>query len=268
MYAWAMQNAAAPLLRDEDGPAAEVINPGGRGALVLVCEHASRFIPPALADLGLAPGDRESHAAWDIGARDLALHLSEALDAPLVAARVSRLVYDCNRPPEAPDAIPARSEVVEVPGNRNLGEAERAARVRDVYHPFRTLLSRTLDAHPEPFAVVTIHSFTPVYHGRQREVEMGLLHDDDPRLARAMLDAAPAHLPLLTRLNEPYDAADGVTHTLREHAISRGVANVMVEVRNDLLRDGAGIARVGDGLARLLAQVLPGAMAPCPTARA
>lgn len=79
------------ILGPNDGPAAEVTNPQGAAAICLVCEHASTFIPPALADLGVAPEHRLSHAAWDIGGLDLAVALSAKLDAPLVASRVSRL---------------------------------------------------------------------------------------------------------------------------------------------------------------------------------
>ncbi len=252
-----MQDADAPLLDGDEAPPVEVLNPAGRGRAVLVCEHASSAVPAALGDLGLHPDDRLSHAVWDIGALALARGLSAALDAPLVAARVSRLVYDCNRPPEAADAIPAQSERIAVPGNRGLSPAARAARVEAVYRPFERCLRATLDARRGPTVLVTVHSFTPVYHGQPRAVDLGLLHDADPRLADAMLAAAPAHLPALdTRLNAPYDAGDGVTHTLRAHAVPRGMPNVMIEVKNSLLGDAGGIAAIADGLAGMLGTAL------------
>ncbi|MFC6490697.1 N-formylglutamate amidohydrolase, partial [Nitratireductor sp. GCM10026969] len=95
----------------------ETINAEGAGTVVLSCEHAANFIPPEFADLGLAREVLESHIAWDPGASAVARHLSRHLDAPLVAQRVSRLVYDCNRPPDAEAATPARSEAYAVPGN-------------------------------------------------------------------------------------------------------------------------------------------------------
>nr|WP_238939727.1 N-formylglutamate amidohydrolase [Marivita cryptomonadis] len=237
-----------------DGPAAEVINPQGGAAICLVCEHASALIPPALADLGVAPEHRLSHAAWDIGGLDLATALAAKLDAPLVASRVSRLVYDCNRPPSAPGAIPERSEVVDVPGNVGLSDVARAARVSDVYDPFKDLLRTTLERFATPPLLVTIHSFTPIWFGQPREVELGLLHDSDDRLARAMLANRPDGLD--ARLNAPYSVTDGVTHTLREHAIPRGLQNVMIEVRNDLLSDTTGVARFADVIATMLTKAL------------
>ena len=98
--------------------------------------------------------------------------------------------------------------------------------------------------------MVTIHSFTPVWHGQRRDVELGLLHDSDDRLAKQMLSVAPESLN--AQLNAPYSVTDGVTHTLREHAIPRGLANVMIEVRNDLISDATGVARIADVLTEML----------------
>lgn len=238
------------ILSKDEGPAAEVINGEGTAPICLVCEHASAFFPATLDHLGVADEYLKSHAAWDIGGLDLALAVSRSLDAPLVVSRVSRLVYDCNRPPSAPDAIPEQSEVVAVPGNVNVTQSEKDARVREVYEPFRDLLAKTLDGFPTPPVMVTIHSFTPVWHGQRRDVELGLLHDSDDRLAKQMLSVAPESLN--AQLNAPYSVTDGVTHTLREHAIPRGLANVMIEVRNDLISDATGVARIADLLTEML----------------
>ena len=247
----------SPLLTEDERPAARVFNPGGQAEVVLVCEHASRFIPAALNGLGLDEAGRLSHAAWDIGALDTARAMAEAMDAPLVHSCVSRLVYDCNRPPEAPDAMPARSERFAVPGNEDLDEAQRAQRVREVFVPFAALLERTLDARSSPPVVVTVHSFTPVYMGRAREVEIGILHDTDARLADAMLESAGRHTDLRVARNDPYGPEHGVTYTLRRHALPRGLVNVMIEVRDDLLSTPEDCA----GMARLLAGWLEEAIA-------
>lgn len=219
-------------LRAAFGPPVEVIDPGGAAGLVLVCEHASADIPPVLGDLGLAPDARHSHAAWDIGAAALARRLSQMLSAPLVEARLSRLVYDCNRPPKAPDAIPSRVEAHDVPGNRGLDAAHRAARAAAIHDPFHAALARTLADRPDA-ALVTIHSFTPVWNGTPREVEIGFLHGADDRLAQAMLAAVPAGW--VAALNAPYGPSDGVLHTIDRHGTAAGRASVMIEIRNDLL---------------------------------
>ena len=254
----------AALLAADEGPPVETRNLDGRGDVVLICEHASNRIPRSLAGLGLDGAARSSHIAWDPGAAEVAKLMATALDAPLVLQRFSRLVYDCNRPPEAASAIPARSEVFDIPGNRGLSAAEREARIEAIYRPFRAGVAHVLDRRAGQgltSAVVTIHSFTPVFHGRQRSVELGLLHDTDRSLADAMLESAAGWTDLIVRRNEPYGPEDGVTHTLQIDAIARGLSNVMIEVKNDLIappaQQAAMAARLSDlveeGLRRLAA---------------
>ncbi len=250
-----VDTAHAPLLSEDERPSVEVLNPGGAGGIVFVCEHASRVLPRSLGDLGLSDAVRAGHWAWDIGALDVARGMSAAFDAPLVAGRISRLAYDCNRPPSSPTAIVETAEYDPVPGNRGLTPDQRAQRVAEVYAPFQAELSRTLDAHPGA-VLVTIHSFTPINFGMRREVELGFLHDDDPRLALAMLAAAGEAPRYDTRLNEPYDAGDGVTHTLREHALPRGLVNAMIELRSDLINTPATAAEAAGYLSGLLKAAL------------
>lgn len=214
----------------------KVLNPKGQSSVVLVCEHASHFIPETFSDLGLTGDALKSHVAWDPGAFALAEGLSTRLDAPLVASNVSRLVYDCNRPPSAADATPHQSETVTVPGNVNLTAAQRQERADTYYEPFRQTLAETISNTSSPI-IVTIHSFTPIYHGAKRTVEIGVLHDADARLADALLQSAPQHFDALVLRNEPYGPQHGVTHTLKEHALAAGHLNVMLEVRNDLIQD-------------------------------
>ena len=215
--------------------AAELLNAQGRGPVLLVCEHASRHIPPEYGDLGLPEALLDSHIAWDPGALAVAQHLVEAFDAPLVAARQSRLLFDCNRPPEAADAMAAVSEGHAIPGNTGLSDAARAERVRRYHDPFRACLAEALDRFTAAPVFITLHSFTPVYLGVARQVEIGLLHDDDDRLARAMRTLAARHGGGAVALNQPYGPQDGVTHTLRTHALPCGALNVMIEIRNDLI---------------------------------
>ena len=237
------------------GEPAIVINPDGRSPVVLVCEHASNYIPASLDHLGLSDADRVAHIAWDIGAEAVARHLSHALDATLIVQRYSRLVYDCNRPPTAPGAMPEVSEVTEIPGNKGLSDEERQARTDQIYYPFHARVSEVLDGKKAP-VLVTIHSFTPVYRGEPRQVELGILHDSDSRLADQMLKLAGDAQDYVVRRNDPYGPEDGVTHTLILHGIERSIANVMLEVRNDLISDEAGQRTWGDRLESLTAEAL------------
>ena len=239
--------------------AVEVLRPTGNGGLVIVCEHASNRFPDKYHGLGLDDSVRESHAAWDPGAFQVAKKLSEHFASPLVASTVSRLIYDCNRPPESPTAIVEKSEIYNIPGNTNLSSADREQRVTEIYKPFHNALDSVIDQRIKSGitpAVVTVHSFTPVYNGIPRSVELGLLHDTDSRLANAMYSIAPVSTKLNVQLNQPYGPTDGVMHTLQKHALPRGLMNVMIEVKNDLLLKTSDIDSISTALCDLLQRTL------------
>src|SRR3546814_9801475 len=91
---------APPLLGANDAPPVVPVNGAGRARAVLLCDHASAAIPKALGRLGLDPADLERHIAWDIGAAELVRRLAGMLEALAFLAGYSRLVIDCNRPPD------------------------------------------------------------------------------------------------------------------------------------------------------------------------
>jgi len=228
------------------------VNPSGASSVVLVCEHAVHFIPDEFDNLGLPEHLRKSHAAWDPGAMAVGVHLSNILDATLIAGAVSRLVYDCNRPPSAVDAMPSRSETIDIPGNLNLSQSTRNARAKRYYDPFcRALSDRVAQANAP--VIVTVHSFTPIYHGAQRDVEIGVLHDSDTRLADAMVQVVSDHTETDVQRNQPYGPEHGVTHTLKEHAIPNGHLNVMLEIRNDLIETEGQQLKMAEMIAAWLA---------------
>ncbi len=247
------------MLTQAEGDPVAVLNPDAWGSVLIVCEHASRTLPERLGTLGLSEEALASHIAWDPGALAVAERLSRSLDATLVHQRFSRLAYDCNRPPEAPGAMPDVSEIYEIPGNRGLSPQDRDERTKALYRPFHARIEEIVaarQARGRQTALLTIHSFTPVYHGVKRAVEIGVLHDADSRLADAMLmRAADTSLYRIAR-NEPYGPADGVTHTLQLHGLRHGLPNVMIEVRNDLISDETGQDVAADFLTGLLQESL------------
>src|SRR3954447_3359309 len=93
------------LLGAADVPPVLEINPTGASPFLLTCDHYGRLIPGALGDLGVPEAEMARHIAWDIGIAGVAEQLAGALGAHLVAQRYSRLVIDCNRPPQAPSSI-------------------------------------------------------------------------------------------------------------------------------------------------------------------
>jgi predicted N-formylglutamate amidohydrolase len=214
--------------------------------IILVCEHASNFIPDEFNSLGLNEATLTSHIAWDIGAYEMAKHMSKILNASLISAKTSRLLYDCNRPPTEPSSIPEKSEVFEIAGNQELSVSEREDRATQFYYPFYNFVDVTIlkaMADGKKPIIITVHTFTPQYFGNTRSVEIGIIHDEDSILAENMLKSCTEENIYNIKINEPYGPKDGVTHTLKEHAIRHGLLNVMIEVRNDLVDEPLVMAR-------------------------
>ncbi|MGB0749877.1 MAG: N-formylglutamate amidohydrolase [Magnetospiraceae bacterium] len=235
-------------------PAFRIENPQGKNRILLVCEHASPHIPGEYADLSMSAETRASHAAWDIGATRLASLLAQALDAPLVAATVSRLVIDLNRRLEAPSLIVAETDGFFVPGNRDLSDSEKQDRIARFHVPFHATIAHRMTAH-QPDLLLTIHSFTPVFKGYSRAVEIGIVHDDDPRFANALHPLLQPG-PFDVRVNEPYGPEDDATYTLHRHGVGQGCPNAMIEIRNDLLGNEAAIAHMAGYLSPHIQQAV------------
>jgi predicted N-formylglutamate amidohydrolase len=249
---------AAQPARLAPSNAVKVSNRQGSSPFVIVCDHASNFIPQEYGTLGLDASELTRHIAWDPGALPVSQRLSAVLDAPLVESCISRLVTDCNRPLDAPDLIVTMSETTEVPGNRDLTADERARRIALAHKPFHdtidAVIAERLDSG-RPAWLVSVHSFTPVYRLVPRPWQIGIIHDDDVRLAGPMIEALQL-TGAIVGSNEPYSPADRVYYTLQRHARSRGLPCAMIEIRNDEIGEEKGqsvwAGRLGEILAALV----------------
>lgn len=237
---------------------ANIINAQGDSRFVIICEHASHVIPPQYNNLGLSQAQVLSHIGWDIGAQALSENLSKLLNAPLIVQTHSRLLYDCNRPPSAASAIPKQSETTKIPGNHNLTSEQKQGRADLYYYPFHQSISDFLDQRQSHInsIIVTIHSFNPTYNGVERDLDIGFIEDLDPRWSQA-LTLASQQIPGVKGVqNQPYSVADGVTHTLQMHGTNRSLANVMIEVKNNLIDSATGQQHYAFLLEKLLRENL------------
>lgn len=206
----------------------------------MVCDHASRAVPAALGNLGVADADLARHIAWDIGAASLAVSLSRRLGVAAVLAGYSRLVIDCNRDPSRPGSIVEVSDGTAVPGNVGLPMAEREGRIRAIFEPYHAAVSGELEAlrrRAEAPALIAVHSFTDRLGGQVRPWHCGVLWGDDGRLARPLIRALHDEGGLRVGDNEPYSGRAPDNYTVDHHARAGGRPYVCIEVRQDLLRD-------------------------------
>jgi len=231
-----------------------VLNEAGASPYVLLCEHASRFIPEEYKGLGLAAEDLTRHIAWDIGAANVAQGLSALLDAPLVMAGYSRLLIDLNRPVGSATSIPEISETTVIPGNLTLTPEERMQRVALYFEPYQLAVRKLLDARRDAARAATIvgvHSFTRVYKGIARPWHAGILYRKSRRFGHALAQALGGAAELIAE-NEPYQIEDESDYTVPVHGEARGLDAALVEIRQDLIADGDGTASWAARLATAL----------------
>ncbi|HEX8165618.1 MAG TPA: N-formylglutamate amidohydrolase [Beijerinckiaceae bacterium] len=236
----------------------EVVEGSVRSGVILLCDHASNAVPPDLGDLGVPPEQFRRHIAYDIGAAAVTRGLARRLDAPALLTTFSRLVIDPNRGRDDPTLVMRLSDGAVVPGNRRVDEAEVARRIARFYDPYDQAIDaavqRALSEGVTP-AIVSVHSFTPNWRGEARPWHVGLLWDVDQRLARPLIEGLQAEENLVVGDNEPYDGALS-GDTLDRHATRLGLANALIEIRQDLIADEAGAEAWAERFARLLKPLL------------
>ncbi len=227
------------------------------GALIL-CDHASHAVPPELGDLGLPAAEFERHIAYDIGSAAVTRALARHLNAPAVLTRFSRLVIDPNRGRDDPTLVMRLSDGAVVPGNARVDEDEVRRRLARFYDPYDAAITAAVEralraGHPP--CIVSVHSFTPIWRGRPRAWHAGILWDTDDRFAQPLLEGLRAEPGLIVGDNEPYDGALA-DDTVDRHATRRGLANALIEIRQDLIAHNAGATDWAARFARLLTPLL------------
>ncbi|HVI88085.1 MAG TPA: N-formylglutamate amidohydrolase [Dongiaceae bacterium] len=247
------------LLQPGDPTPFECRNAAGKSPLILFCDHAGRAVPRSLNNLGLGPEHFDKHIAWDIGIAELGLGLSERLEAPLLLNHYSRLVIDCNRHLKDPTSIPQISDRIDIPGNRALTPEQRRQRAAAIFDPYHAALSQMIDARlasGQYPVLLSLHSFTPVMNDFQRPWHIGILWNRDDRLPLPLMRRFAAEEGLVVGDNEPYSGRDGHGFSMQYHAEARGLAHALIEVRQDLIGDSAGVARWAEILHRVCHDVL------------
>lgn len=247
-----------PLLEADDPPPFVRLNPDGRAPALIVADHAGRAVPRRLNRLGLGDAAFDKHVAYDIGAAWAAERLVERLDAPALVHGYSRLVIDPNRRLDDPTSICMVSDGIVVPGNRDLPGDAAQARAEALFHPYHRAIDAEIVArleHGQAPAIISVHSFTPEMNGTARPWQVGILWAEDGRMAEPVM----AHLAgqgWCVGDNEPYSGRDLHGYTMETHALPRGLPNILIEFRQDLVATPQTARAWADRLAEPIAALL------------
>jgi predicted N-formylglutamate amidohydrolase len=238
-------------------PAVDILNARGASPVVLLCEHASNYIPSEYDNLGIPSADLQRHIAWDIGAAGVVRQLSRLLDAPAFLGGFSRLLIDVNRSPHASSSIVERSDATQIPGNTMLAARERQRRVTHIYEPFHQAVREHLAgrvAVGRRTVIVAIHSFTPSYQGVARQWHAGVVFERSSAFVQATLERLrAADRSMSVGANEPYGVTPGDGYGFLVYGDNIGNPAVLIEIRQDLIARPADEAFWAQRLAETLA---------------
>lgn len=220
--------------------------------LVLLADHAMNRLPERYGRLGLPETAFSRHIAYDIGIEGLTRNLADKLGVPAVLGCFSRLLIDPNRGEDDPTLIMKISDGAIISGNHPISTEEWNSRVETFHRPYHHAVARTIDAVAEQSGkaplVLSLHSYTPAWKGVPRPWHAAVLWDSDERAVRPLLSGLRATGDILVGDNEPYDGAlKG--DTMYRHCMVTGIPHALLEVRQDLIADDAGIAAWAERLA-------------------
>jgi predicted N-formylglutamate amidohydrolase len=250
-----MTPAPRTLLADDEPAPVTVHNEAGPSPFLLVADHAGKRIPRKLGTLGVSDSERDRHIGWDIGIAGVSRRLADALGAKLIQQNYSRLVIDCNRPPASPTSMPVISELTPIPGNENMSEADKAARIAEIFRPYHDAIEAELERRKQlglPVALISMHSFTQSFKGVARPWHAGVLYNRDTRVAHLLRDLLQAETGLTVGDNEPYSVTDHGDYTIPVHGEKRGLHHIAIEIRQDLIAGEPGQIEWSERLTRLL----------------
>lgn len=141
-------------------------------AWLVTCEHGGNVVPPKYGQAFVEAQEAlESHRGYDAGALPLARALADQLHAPLYFSETTRLLIDLNRSLTNPEVWSDFSKELPV-----------ETLTREYYLPYRNQVEKAVKSlilEGSQVVHLSIHSFTPVWHGSERKTDIGLLFDDE-----------------------------------------------------------------------------------------
>ncbi len=245
-----MSNRAYELLGTSERP----------GPFLFTCEHASNDLPEGVQPTREDRKLLEEHWGWDIGARDVVVQLVAQLGGQAVVSRFSRLWVDPNRDAKSESLIVTSIDGQSVSFNQEVDDAQRACRLRDWFEPYHEAVKqvgRARSCQPEPVEILSVHSFTPLYLGKTRPMEIGVLFNEHDERAWYMEEALTAQ-GFEVALNAPYSGKppDRLIYAAQRHGQYLQIPYLELEIRQDLIETSQLAREVGNRIATGLSTYL------------
>ncbi|MBU1043371.1 MAG: N-formylglutamate amidohydrolase [Candidatus Omnitrophica bacterium] len=139
---------------------------------IVSCEHAANKVPAEYKHLFKNnQAILKTHQAYDAGALELARVLAGKLNAPFFQYSNTRLLIDANRSLGHPRLFSGFTKLLDKEQKNLLIESYYKAYRRPV-----EIIINTAVKKKQQVLHVSVHSFTPVLAGKQRNADIGLLY--------------------------------------------------------------------------------------------
>ncbi len=250
-------NSNESHLLSESDPPPFVFTEGKFSKVLLVCDHAGVQIPLSLQHNTPTQEEMQTHAAYDIGAKNIAEVVANLIHAPLIAANYSRLVVDPNRRRSSPQLSPPVSDGIFVPFNQNLTDEQLDERWDNIHQPYHRRIREMLDTRKNQLtAFVAIHSFTPqLSDGIKRPWHIDLLSRKPSKHFGFVKQSLQKHFPDLNiGESQVFQVTDRTDYTIPIHAEPRNLPHFSIEVRNDMIRTKSNVERYAQAIADTITQ--------------
>ncbi len=215
---------------------------------VLTCEHARGQLPPGIRTNAADRAVLRAHWGWDIGAWALTRETARRLATGATGGRWSRLWIDLNRPAGDPMLVREDVEGRRLSWNAGIDEREVARRYAGTHAPYHQEIDREIAhrlSHGVRPVLLAIHTYTPIWSGRKRRFDAGVLYDENRREATC-LAAALRETGLEVRYNQPYSGKRGLMYSIDRHGRHHRLPCLELEINQALLsrpRRAATLAR-------------------------
>lgn len=250
-----------PLLSDEDPAPYTLVE--AESPIIITGPHNGFYVPPTLYDgkkpLGLhksvfnplSPFRRHEACDWGLYRLFRALqdkqHANKRHKCSYISGNYSRLVTDLNR--TAMRSMDKQSSETKniIPGNNGLSKKQMQERIDLIHTPYHKALAALIKRKKKKYGYVVfldLHSFTPVWQNKTREVHIGTLafygNPVERFIAQKIMQPCKnngwnfvTHEPY--NMNESPKSRQGIAKKIEKN----GTVYTGIEIRNDLLKDHA-----------------------------
>jgi predicted N-formylglutamate amidohydrolase len=214
-----------------------LLHPNRIGPFVFSCEHASNQLP-----VSVSPSERDKHFlsthwGWDIGIASVTHHLIESTASQGVFSNYSRLWVDLNRSKNRNDLIRKETEEHILSFNQALSPKEEVERLKEYYTPYHDAFDELVQQrihHSPPVLLISMHSFTPVWNGSVRSMDVGVLFDESEELGIQLAESLRKE-DLFVACNQPYTGKGGLMFSVEEKGKRHHCAHLELEINQALI---------------------------------